>query len=105
MSHIPNCYIYTIRDNQLIIKKGDVFVNERYRSASFRPADNNTHTACAIEAWDIRYGKLWLPNRDDERAKELLIKYHESRIEALRKQIKSHELTIRNLKGTVEGGD
>lgn len=99
--HISKGFLYTSWGNQLTVMEGDVIKNQWCRSneALFvYGTRDNEWTKCDPNPKQICYGKLWLPERNDELGRKLLIEYHETTIDDLRKRIAAHEDNIEKLR-------
>jgi hypothetical protein len=56
---------------------------------------------CALESGEVYNAVVWLPERDDEKARQLFIEREASIIEDLKRKIKRHEQAIQTLKEAV----
>lgn len=99
--HISKGFLYTSWHNQLTVKEGDVMRNRWCRSNEARfqyGTRDGDWTRCDPNPKQICYGHLWLPERDDELGRKLLIEYHEKTINDLKKMIAAHEDKIESLR-------
>lgn len=97
-------YLYSLWNDQFTVTEGFVYIlsGERRAHAKFYCEDRPNHVVIDPAPGVIRQAKLWLTERDDERAKRLLREYHEDRVTELKKQIASHEQKLDILKGETK---
>lgn len=94
-------YLYTIKgDGTLNIHEGyfESGYNKWSKTSRFTP-DKGNWCFVSNEPGELHYRKMWMPERDDERAKALYIEYHERKIKECEKNLEMHKRTIAVLKG------
>ena len=88
-----NAFIYSVYGGSFRCYKGFIIATESFftgkskKHARFR----NTKTGlwCSEKAGEIFNGVVWFPEKDDEKAKELLIKDLNKKVEILNKKIEN----------------
>lgn len=93
-------YLYAMWHDRITIKEGHVDLRNFHgrREAVFYYGDKIfERNRCHPESGKVLNGRLWLPERNDELARKLLIEYNEQCIEELRVKISKHEEKIRIL--------
>lgn len=93
-------YLYTVGDDNKLNVRAGTFIPGHQRWAKQGRFTPNKGRWCFVsnEPGKMHYRKLWLPERDDERAMALYIKYHEDRIEEFERNIETHKRAITALK-------
>lgn len=94
-------WLYELWNGQFKVRKGVVRKTQwcSKREAIFRygyPDDD--WVRCSAEPGKMMQAKLWLPERDDIKARNLLIEYYEGNIEKLERQIEGYRHNIRILR-------
>lgn len=98
-----NVYLYSRYRGRFDVYQGDVRPSSYSRSksnAKFTYIRNGkeSHLQCSIEPGVVHHSVLWLPERDDTKAREIFIKHEEDAIQALREKIEHHEWNIKLIK-------
>lgn len=92
-------WLYSIRKGNLSVRKvtlkekpagGTVWCDVIYNKR--RMSSQRTEPGIVV------YGTMWLPKRDDERAKEIFIEYEESRIAYEEEKLEKHKARVDILK-------
>lgn len=97
---ISEGFLYTLWNGQLKIREGIVVESRRCskREAIFRHGSRYCDwTRCSPEPRALVHAHLWLPERDDALARELLIEYYTENIKRLEKQIEGYQANIKIL--------
>lgn len=93
-------YLYAIWRDNFVVKKGEVsiFLDFKRPKAQFDCDGVKNYIQVSPVSGEIHSAKLWLPERDDERAKQILRDYHKECIASLQKQLESHSYKLDILK-------
>lgn len=100
-----NVYLYSRYRGRFDVYQGDVRPcnfhrgNGRFTHMRHR---REVHLQCSIDPGVIHNSVLWLPERDDKRAREIFIEHEENAIQELRDKIEYHEWNIKMLKEDAE---
>ena len=92
-----NCYLYSLWSGRLVVHPGHVhkgYLNDdvgRFQS-------KNKSFGCSIHPGVMYNSVVWLEERNDDRAKDILIEYEETQITALQEKIDNHLHKIKILK-------
>lgn len=95
-------WLYELWRGQFKVRKGVIRRTQPYgrREAIFRYGTlDSDWVRCSAEPGKMMQAKLWLPERDDIKARNLLIKYYEGKIEKVETQIEGYRDNIRILRG------
>lgn len=76
-------FLYSTFTGNLTVTEGTVYENGCFQSGKKK-------IVCSKEPGEIYNSLLWLPERDDQKAEYILIRYHEGAIEELKKMIENH---------------
>ena len=95
-----NAYLYVIRDDNTLGVHEGKFYSGTYGWSRARFEPTNGHW-CYVsnEPGDPYWRKMWLPERDDQKAANIFIEYHERKIKNAEQSIESHRQAIAVLKG------
>ena len=97
-------YLYFLKDDgTLSVHEGGVspkFHNWQ-RHVRFTP-DKGNWCYVSSEPYEVYYRKVWMPERDDERAKMLYIEYHERKIKECEKNLEMHKQAVATLKESTD---
>jgi len=88
-------YLYSLLNGRFTVHEGRVY--EYHKRGSFKSKTKSL--GCAAEEGIVYNSMVWLKERDDARAKEILIAYAESAIVLLQERINNHLSKIELLKG------
>lgn len=96
--HVSKGYLYTLWGDTFTVKEG-VLIDNHWRSKremifQYGKRDGDW-TTCSPDPGVVVKAKFWLPERDDVLARKIMLNYHQSCIEDLRKKIASHEAKIK----------
>ena len=97
---ISKGFLYTLWNNQLRVKEGVVIGHRGWNKleAIFKYGDRDSDwTRCSPEPGKLVHASLWLPERDDTKAKKILVDYYIGNIERLENQIAGYKEKIRLL--------
>lgn len=98
--HITKGFLYTLWGDKFTVKEGIIGPN-RWRSTREVVFEYGKRggdwTTCSTEPGQVVKAKFWLPERDDDLARRIMLNYHEECIEDLHKKIASHEAKIKIL--------
>jgi hypothetical protein len=98
---ISKGYLYTEWNGELTVKEGTVMRNQwcYQDEAIFRYSEKDGDwVKCHAEPEQIVFAKFWLPERNDELGRKILVEYHESQIDKLLRAVASHEAKVYKLK-------
>lgn len=56
-----------------------------------------SHLQCSLEPGMVHHSVLWLPERDDDFAREIFVRHEEDAIQTLREKIEHHEWNIKQI--------
>lgn len=96
-------YLYSINDDgTLNVREGllQPGIHRWSRQGRFTP-DGGKWCFVSNDPGSLYHRKMWLPERDDERATQIYIEYHERRIKESERSIVTHQKAIDVLKGAV----
>lgn len=92
-----NAYLYQIQKGILNVYEGDVHKTWKDYEGAF--ITNTKNRACSSKPKLVVNAAVWLTERNDDLARELLSKYEEEEISILERKIENHRLKIKILKG------
>ena len=92
-------YLYSLWRGELKIHEGEI---HRLWSSDGVCVTNKRNVKCSLEPGAVFNSVLWLPEKDDQRAIEILIAYEENCILLLEEKIVNHRINIGKLKGTYK---
>lgn len=87
-------FLYSTFTGKLTVTEGVMYENGCFQSGKKK-------IGCAKEPGVIYNSLLWLPERDDQKAEYLLVRYHEEAIHRLKEKIESHLRKIAIIRGGV----
>lgn len=95
-------YLYTIRTGQFKVHKGEATDDKygpRYRKVVFETKINKERCPNVEEIGVIQTGgpRLWLTERDDDKARKMFIQYEEDKLFELEKQVVKKRALIKML--------
>lgn len=91
-------YMYTINEDHTInVREG--YIDALWLHQGLFTADNGTRYYVSNEPGVMHYRKIWLTERDDKRATQLYIEYHERRIKEVERTLAMYKHAIAVLKG------
>lgn len=97
MKEMPKCYFYKFVNGRLKVKEGYIS-GYTYRSShemKFQYGKKyHEWNRCHPEAGEIMNGGLWLPERDDKKARDIFIEHYESCIKGLEERIANYRTNI-----------
>ena len=97
-----NVYLYSRYRGRFDVYEGCVrpsnYGRGRYYQFIFKRNGKDSTLQCSGEAGVVHHSVLWLPERDDTKAREIFIKHEEDAIQALREKIEHHEWNIKLIK-------
>lgn len=98
MSDSQKVYLYSIGDEGLSVLEGYIDHRKRYYNnrLPFR-IDGHFKLMCGRKSGSMYNGHVWLPERDDESARKILMEYENARIKDLERQIENHKKKIKIL--------
>lgn len=92
-------FLYSMWPGYLNVTEGEILHISKY---TYFIRENDTKKICChSEPEKIYNGLLWLEERDDEKAINLLIEYHEREVKKLKEKINSHLEKIIQLQGRL----
>lgn len=96
-------YLYSRYRGRFDVYKGDVrpsTYNHGKGNAKFTYTRNGKEAQlqCSFDPGVVHHSVLWLPERDDDFAREIFIKHEEDAIRALRDKIEQHEWNIKQIR-------
>lgn len=99
MSDKQKVYLYSIGDEGLLFLEGYIDHKRRYYGGNRLPfcIDGRFKSMCGRKSGYMYNGHVWLPERDDELARKILMEYENARIKDLERQIESHKKKIKIL--------
>lgn len=98
-------YLYSTWSGNIAIKIGRVVEHQGFRNTgtgTFIDENEIKIVSCHLEPGKIYNASVWLPQRDDEKAKEILVKYHENEIKKLKEKIENHINKINIIQGGIK---
>lgn len=102
-----NCYLYSTWSGKLKVEPGRVMIsndkNDFY--GKFIKFKKTTALTCHKEPGKVYNSIVWLPERNDDLAKLILINYHESAIEELKEKIENHLAKIVEIREGLKNED
>lgn len=99
MNDERKCYFYKFTNGKLKVKEGHISRCSLHACKFQYGKKYHEWNRCHPESGEIMNGGLWLPERDDEKARDILIEYYESCIKDLEDRISSHREKIDILRG------
>ena len=90
-------YLYSINTGKLVVNEG--FVQPSIYKDRVRFLGKKKSILCPAESGKVFNASVWLPKRDDAKARKLLIDYEENLIFELRNRVQTHLSKIHVLKG------
>lgn len=97
-----NVYLYSRYRGRFDVYQGDVRPSNygKGHNGQFIFVRNGrvSNLQCSIEPGRVHHSVLWLPERDDDFAREIFIRHEEDAIKALREKIEHHEWNIKQIK-------
>ena len=97
MKEMCKCYYYRFTNGQLKIKEGHIS-GYCITGAKFQYGKKyHEWNRCHPEAGEIMNGGLWLPERDDKKARDILIEHYESCVKSLEERIANYRTNIKIL--------
>lgn len=101
-TRICDGYLYSTRTGLVTVRKGVLYnrnncarIHDDHYEFVYDPDNYSSSRIICEKAAGVVYQKaLWLPERDDELAKELFIEHDEKCIEKLKNDIQAHQMQI-----------
>jgi hypothetical protein len=90
-------YLYQLQKGILNIYEGNVYATLNGYDGVFKTKNKNI--ACSSQPKLVFNSTVWIPEINDDLARELLIQYEEYEISLLENLIKNHRMKIEVLKG------
>lgn len=91
-------YLYSRYSGRIEVHQGYLSPFNRYGARfTFNRNGKDAYLQCPFEAGVVSHNVLWLPERDDKRAKELFIEHERNAILDLQEKIKRREWNIKLL--------
>lgn len=96
---IEKVFLYSTWSGKLRVMDG-IIISTKIKSTLVTFIDNSTKKVinCYAEPEEVYNAMVWLPERNDKKAKEILIKYHETEINELKEKIEGHLTKINIIK-------
>lgn len=93
--------LYSLWSGEFRVAEGSVFTVKGFEKyGTFRFNDRDKIVTCHLEPEKVYNAMVWLPERDDQKAIQILLKYHENKIKELKEKINGH---LKNM-GLIRGG-
>lgn len=95
-------YLYSRYRGRFDVYQGDIrpsnYGQGRYSQFICVRNGKESHLQCSPSPGEVHHSVLWLPERDDNFAREIFIKHEEYVIQALREKIEHHEWNIKQIR-------
>lgn len=95
-----NACLYTVKRGILNMYEGDVHKTWQDWEGLFKTGNKNI--PCSSQSKFVVNGMVWLLERNDDLARDLLIQYEEAQIAMLERGIEINRIKIKMLKGEIE---
>lgn len=99
-------YLYSMWSGKLRVHEGYVeeskYARGRYHFHVTRGGKPIKRLMCSVEPGVITNATVWLPERDDQKAIDILVQYELEQIEKCKEKIEHHENKIETLKKGIE---
>lgn len=96
-------FLYSTWSGVLKVTTGKVLQVKRFESiGTFCSENDEKIVTCHLEPEKIYNAMVWLPERNDEKAINCIMKYHEKEIEKLKNKIENHLNKMVTVKGGVQ---
>ena len=93
-----NVYLYSRYTGKTEVHQGYLRPFNRYGARfTYERYGKDAYLQCPFESGVVRHGVVWLPERDDQKAKELFIQREKDAIAELQEKIKRREQNIKML--------
>lgn len=90
-------YLYSIKTGKLVVYEG--FITPSSYNLRVRFFGKRKKVMCYSEPGEVFESSLWLPERDDNKARKLLIEFEEELVARYRERVQDHLSKIHTLKG------
>ena len=95
-------YLYSRYSGRIEVYQGYIRPFNRYGARfTFKRGGKDTYLQCPFEPGVVNHAVVWLPERDDQKAKELFIQHERDAIVELQEKIKRREWNIKLLEEDV----
>lgn len=88
-----NAWVYSLWSGRFTTLQADIYMSNDRTHCHFATGTTR-HGICASESEVFYNGVIWLPMRNDQKARNLFVQYELDCINALREKIKNHEQKI-----------
>lgn len=89
-------YLYSLWSGMLKVYEGDIYSSPWAGQGSF--LSDGKRKGCSLEPKKVHNAMVWIPERDDQLARVILIQYEEMEIKKLQDKIENHLNRINILK-------
>lgn len=94
-----NVYLYSRYSGRTEVYQGYIRPFNRYGARfTYEKHGKDAYLQCPFESGVVRHGVVWLPERDDQKAKELFIEHEIQAICDLEEKIERRKWNIKRLK-------
>lgn len=95
-------YLYSRYRGRFDVYQGDLkpsnYGKGNYYRFVFIRNGKEARLQCSFNPGEVHHSVLWLPERDDDFAREIFIKHEEDAIRALHDKIEQHEWNIKQIR-------
>lgn len=98
-------FLYSTWSGELKVEEGKILKITGFENyGTFYSEKTEKMITCHLEPEKIYNAMVWFSKRDDEKAIDLLVKYHEKEIEKLKAKIEGHLNKMILIKGGIKNG-
>ncbi len=97
-------FLYSVWSGELRVREGKVVIGNPFRETYTFISKDAVSVTCSNHPGEVYNAMVWLEERDDQKAKELLIDYYQNKIDDLKEVIQGHQNKINLLKGDEGNG-
>lgn len=98
-----HAFLYSTWSGKLKVTPGKVLQVKGFESlGTFCSENDEKMVTCHLESEKIYNAMVWLSERDDEKAIDLLVKHHEREIEKLKTKIENHLIKINTIRRGIQ---
>ena len=93
-------YLYSLKDGKVRCQEGNVYKKAgdyRYNRVRIFIREDYSHVKCAVAEGEIYNGYVWLTEKNDRKAINIMLEHERLRISKLKEQINNHEERIEAL--------
>lgn len=97
---VSHGYLYSMKTGIMKVYEGDIYerLNKKFDNRCIFVVDGRRHNLCNAVAGEMFNGLVWLPEKDDNKAIDILIDNEKLAISKLRDEIEYHEKRIELLR-------